>query len=152
MDITSLLYQLPVAFLATAAFAVLFHVPAREYGFAGLTGAVGWLVYLLVLAVNPSVVLASLAASMALTALSRVFAVRRRTPITIFLICGIFPLVPGTGIYDTVYYFIMGRNDLALDKGVQTVKIAVAIALGIVLMLSLPYSVFRRFHRGAVRR
>ena len=54
---------------------------------------------------------------------------------------------PGRGILvgkDRVYYFIMGQNALALDKGVETFKIAVAIALGIVLVLSLPYSFFGR--------
>ena len=55
--------------------------------------------------------------------------------------------MPGSGIYYTVYYFIMSQNDLALYKGIETLKIAVAIALGIVLVLSLPYSLFRAFGR-----
>ena len=41
----------------------------------------------------------------------------------------------------------MSQNDLALYKGIETLKIAVAIALGIVLVLSLPYSLFRAFGR-----
>lgn len=136
--------QFAVAFFATVSFAVLFHVPQKEYWCCGLVGAVGWLCYLLTDYFHHSVVLASFAAVLILTALSRVFAVWRRMPATVFLICGIFPLVPGAGIYYTVYYFIMGQNALALDKGVETFKIAVAIALGIVLVLSLPYSFFGR--------
>lgn len=138
-----MLVQVAVAFVATVSFAVLFHVPNKQYLFSGLTGAFGWLVYLLALWGGQSAVMASFAAVIALTVLSRVFAVWRRAPITIFLICGIFPLVPGAGIYYTAYYFIMGQNGAALDKGIETLKIAVVIALGIVLVLSLPYSLFR---------
>ena len=87
--------------------------------------------------------IASFAATLILTALSRCFAVWRRTPITIFLICGIFPLVPGAGIYYTAYYFIVGDNAMAAAKGTETLKIAVAITLGIVLILSLPQKIFR---------
>jgi uncharacterized membrane protein YjjB (DUF3815 family) len=62
--------------------------------------------------------------------------------VTIFLICGIFPLVPGAGIYYTGYNFFMGLDELALDKGLETIKIAVAIALGIGIVLSLPQGLF----------
>ena len=55
-----------------------------------------------------------------------------------FLLCGIFPLVPGAGIYYTAYYFIFGFSGLMVQKGIETVKVAVAIALGITLVLSLP--------------
>ena len=40
--------QLAAAFLATIAFSVLFHVPKKQYIICGLTGTLGWLVYLLV--------------------------------------------------------------------------------------------------------
>ena len=39
--------QLAAAFLATIAFSVLFHVPKKQYIICGLTGTLGWLVYLL---------------------------------------------------------------------------------------------------------
>ena len=40
--------QLAAAFLATIAFSVLFHVPKKQYFVCGLTGTLGWLVYLIV--------------------------------------------------------------------------------------------------------
>ena len=136
--------QVTAAFFATISFAVLFHVPKEEYLFSGITGAAGWLIYLICLKIHPSVTIASFIAALSLTLLSRIFAVYRKTPITIFLICGIFPLVPGAGIYYTAYHFIMGENRLAAAKGIETVKIAVAIAIGIALVFSLPYNMFSR--------
>lgn len=145
MTVQDMAVQLAVAFLATISFSILFHVPKKEYLFCGVTGAFGWLCYLLVYSFSNSVIWASFTAAVLLALVSRVFAVYRKMPITVFLICGIFPLVPGAGIYYTAYHFIMNENALALTKGMETIKIAVAIALGIVLVFSLPYSFFKRF-------
>ena len=73
-----------------------------------------------------------------LTLLARIFAIVLKTPVTIFLLAGIFPLVPGAGIYYTAYYFIQGNNALALANGISTFKVAVALAIGIALVLGLP--------------
>jgi uncharacterized membrane protein YjjB (DUF3815 family) len=139
-----MILQFIVAFFATLSFSILFHVPKRQYLFCGFTGALGWLCYLLVQSYSGSVIWASFIAAVVLTLVSRALAVYRRMPVTVFLICGIFPLVPGAGIYYTAYYFIMNENTIAMARGMETLKIAAAISLGIVLMLSLPYSVFGR--------
>ena len=102
--------QLIVAFFATVSFSVLFHVPTHQYIYCGLTGVVGWLFYLITMTLGGSNVIASFVATLMLTLVARSFAVWRKTPITIFLIAGIFPLVPGAGIYYTAYYLIMNDN------------------------------------------
>ena len=61
-----------------------------------------------------------------------------KTPVTVFLLTGIFPLVPGAGIYYTAYYFIQGENAFSLANGISTFKVAVALAVGIALVLGLP--------------
>lgn len=140
-----LLMELAVAFAATVAFAVLVNAPAREFVWAGVTGAVGWGFYWLCLRWQPSQTVAALAAAVALALASRVFSVWRRCPATVFLISGIFALVPGAGVYYTAYYFILGDNAAALSKGTETFKIAVALALGIVLVMALPGRLFEAF-------
>lgn len=111
----------------------------------GRDGRRGLGCYWLYLQWQPSVAVASLLASLMLALLSRVFSVVRRCPATVFLISGIFALVPGAGIYYTAYYFIMGDNAMAVAKGVETFKIAVALAVGIVLVLALPGRLFEAF-------
>ena len=78
-----------------------------------------------------------------ITLLSRIFAILRKAPVTIFLVCGIFPLVPGVGIYYTSYHFIMGQTVEAAAYGIETFKIAIAIALGIMFILTIPQKWFR---------
>ena len=87
---------------------------------------------------------ASLLAVIPLTLLARILAMTLRAPVTVFLLTGIFPLVPGAGIYYSAYYFIQGDNALALANGISTFKIAVALAVGIALVLGIPLPQKRR--------
>ena len=141
--IFSFLIQCAVSFVSVVAFAVLFHAPRQEWVWCGLTGMAGWAAYWLLVQMEQGVVTASLVAAVVLALLSRILAVVRRCPMTVFIMGGIFPLVPGAGIYYTVYYFIMGEEGQCLAKGVETLKIAAAIAIGIVLVLALPRALFR---------
>ena len=102
---------------------------------AGLTGAIGWVVYVIGLNSNMGTVLANLTATFALTVFSRILSAIRRNPVTVYLIAGIFPLVPGAGIYYTSYYFIMNDMTQFSNYGMETIKVAGAIVLGIVFWL-----------------
>ena len=135
-----------VTVIATIAFGITFQVPRRHYLAAGITGAVGWMVYIFgveLLGMSPAI--ATLVATLPLTGCARFFSITHKAPVTIFLLPGIFPLVPGAGIYYTAYYFIQGNNALALANGISTFKIAVALAVGIALVLGLPMP--KRLHK-----
>lgn len=141
-----LLLQAAFAGLGTLCFAVLFCVPKKHYLACAADGAVGWVVYSVMMLVQPSTVVATLAAAVPLTLLARIFAVVHKAPVTVFLLCGIFPLVPGAGIYYTAYYFIQGDSAQFSAKGAETLKIALALALGISLVLGIPLP-----HRGQTK-
>ncbi len=136
--------QIIMSILATLAFVILFNAPKKEFVFCAFNGCLGWMSYQLFLGYGAGVVMASLWATLILTLAARVLSALRRTPVTIFLIPGIFTLVPGAGIYYASYYLIM--NDLAqfTAKGIETFKIAGAMVLGIVFGLALPQSWFNR--------
>ena len=128
-----------VAVIATISFGITFQMPRRHYLACGLTGAVGWMVYIFgveLFALSPAI--ATLVATLPLTGCARFFAIRHKAPVTIFLLPGIFPLVPGAGIYYTAYYFLQGEQELFASKGGETFKVALALALGIALVCSLP--------------
>lgn len=137
-----MIVQILVSITATISFAVLFNAPKKQYLFCGITGAVGWTTYLLMTQRGLSASLACVCATLALTILSRCLSVARRVPATIFLVTGIFPLVPGAGIYYTAYYLIANDVEMASVKGVETFKIAGAIVLGIIFAFSIPQNLF----------
>lgn len=143
-QIGPLVAQFFLAAAGTWSFSVLFACPKRLLPYGALVGGVGWLVYELAVLLGADGTLASLLAVIPLTALTRILAILLKTPVTVFLLSGIFPLVPGAGIYYTAYYFIQGSNALALAHGISTFKIAVALAVGIALVLGIPLPQKRR--------
>lgn len=131
-------------FLGTVGYAVLFNVPKRFYLSCGLTGMAGWLVYHVIAGQALSAAFASFLGTIAVVLLSRVLSVEKKCPITVFLVAGILPLVPGAGIYYTVYYLVTNQLAEASRRGMESVKVAFAIVLGIVFILAVPGELFQR--------
>lgn len=145
------LLQILAAGIGTVAFGALFGVPSQYYPYCGLIGASGWAVYVFLWMRTGfwSEAVVVFLATVLVILMSRFFAVRERCPVTIFLICGILPLVPGAGIYWTCYYLVTGQLDEASTRGFSALKAAVAIVLGIVFVFEIP----QRFFKGkAVRK
>lgn len=124
--------QLVAAFVGTVGFSALFGAPRRYYLYCGLAGMAGWAVYLLVTA-GHSVVGAAFFAALTVAAISHVMARLCRCPVTVFLICGIIPLVPGGGIFWTAYYIVTEQLRMAATMGFVALKVTIAIAGGIIL-------------------
>jgi len=130
--------QLLAAYVGTVAFAVLFGVPRKYYLDSGLCGMLGWLLYLiLVNHTGLSVANVVFFATVLVTFTAMVLAIVRKCPITVYLICGIFPLVPGTGIFWTTYNVVSEQLGAALHTGITALKVTVAIAFGIILVAEL---------------
>lgn len=144
----NMLFQVIAAAIGVMAFAALFRAPRKYYADCGITGGIGWLIYLLAVQNGVSVAAASLVSTLVLTILSRGLSVIRQAPVTIFLITSIFTLVPGAGIYYTAYYLMTSNFSAAAAKGLETVKVAGGISLGIMLGMGLPQTLFRQLRRG----
>lgn len=143
-----LLLQALAAFIGTAAFALLFGIDREHYVPAGVIGAIGWALYLiLVRNCDASPVVATLAASTLVCIISRMAAIPYRIPAQGFLLCGIFPLVPGAGVFWFTYYFTDSQFDLSMQSGLLAGKVAIAIVLGIILAMELPQRLFSHNHR-----
>ncbi|MCP1101506.1 uncharacterized membrane protein YjjB (DUF3815 family) [Aequitasia blattaphilus] len=128
-------------FMGTIAFAVLFSVPSKYFISCGLTGLMGWLAYYFT---EPyvSIAIASFFGALVVVLISRILTVRKKCPITIFLVAGIFPLIPGSGVYYTAYYLVTNQLNQAAFKGLESLKIAFAIVIGIVVIVSIPRQFF----------
>ena len=153
MRISSVIAQLAASLVGTVAFSLLFGIPKKYYASCGLIGMIGWGAYLLFhLWIGPT--FSTVFATVIVVFLSRYAAVLMECPATVFLIAGIFPLIPGGGIYWTTYYLVVGMQNLATKTGYSAVKTAAAIVLGIVLVTLIPQRVFhflgsRRLRRNA---
>lgn len=126
------------AFISTIGFSIVFHVQKKHLLICGATGAISWTIYLLLNQKGNSSVLASFLATLVVTTLSYLLAKKRKTPITVFLIAGIIPLVPGLGLYRMMYALLEEDYSLALDYATLTFEIAGVIAGAIVIISLLP--------------
>jgi len=131
------------AAIATICFSLIFGAPKKYYPLCGLIGALSWVMYIGLLDVGLSDTESIFITTVVIIILSRIAAVRCRCPVTVFLIAGIIPLVPGAGIYWSAYYLVTNQFALAADKGFLAFKAAIAIVLGIVIVFEFPQKWFR---------
>jgi uncharacterized membrane protein YjjB (DUF3815 family) len=129
-----MIIQVISAFIATAAFSVLFYLPRKYILLAGATGGIGWLIYLLMMNYLNQKSYATLCATLVVALLSHILARVNKTPVTMFLIPGIIPLVPGAGMYYIVHSIFYNNIDDAVHYFFETFLLAGAIALGIFIV------------------
>ena len=98
------------AFIAIYAFAVVLETPKKYLWCAGTVSAVGWFVYLLSQQLGTDEVMATFLSAAAISIVSHIYARVFRAPVTVFLVAGILPTVPGAGMYRIAASFIAGDS------------------------------------------
>lgn len=132
-------YVIPclAALAACFGFSLLYHIRGKNLLFASLCGAFAWAVYLLASNCFALGILSYLLAGAAAALYSEAAAFVLKSPVTVFLIPGIIPTVPGLAIYRTMENCLLGNVDGFLNSGIEAMKIGGAIALGLILASSL---------------
>lgn len=144
MSPLELILQVVSAFVGVVTLAVLFQVPKKYLVLAGITGAGGWLVDLVMTEVLKNEVFASFVAALFVAVLSQLFARRSKAPVTVYLVTGILPLVPGIGMYRTVYYLLQSNSEQTAYYFSYTLQIAGMIALAIFIVDSFFKILYRK--------
>ncbi|NLP29369.1 MAG: threonine/serine exporter [Clostridia bacterium] len=123
--------------LATLGFGVIFNIRGKNLFFASLGGAIAWFSYMFFQEINFSITTANFMASIIIGIYSEVMARINKAPVTVYVICSLIPLVPGGGMYYTMFESITGSLDKALKLGVETLSSAGALATGVLLTSSI---------------
>ena len=141
-------YVLPClcAFVACIGFTLVFNIHGHGKLIAGFGGALGWLVYLL----GGETILAGFFAAMAISLFSEIMARIRRCPVTGYLLVALLPLVPGGGIYYAMRYCVEGDTQQFLSALLETLGMAAALAVGVILASALFRNVFLRLAHSFV--
>jgi len=132
------------AFLGVLAFSVLLEVPKKYLLYAGAVGAVGGFVYLFAGEFGANDVFATFLSAFTIAFISHIFARIFKTPVTVFLIPGIVPTVPGGGMYHIGYYLFQKNTELTAYHITNTLQLAGAIAIALFIV----DAVFRLFQKG----
>lgn len=127
------LKQFILSFIATIGFCIFVIAPKKALWQAGLVGGFAWTANFIISSEGNNAILGAFVGSTLVGIFAEILAIKNKKPATIYLIAGIIPLVPGAGTYYTLSYLIQQNNDLAYEKALQTLGIAVAIAFGILV-------------------
>lgn len=139
-----MILQVIGAFIAIFAFAVVLEIPKKYLWCAGVVGVVGWFTFLVSESMGADTILASFVSVLAISLLSQIFARTLKVPVTLSLLPGILPTVPGAGMYRVVYYILAEDRAMSSYYLVTTLEIAGAIALAIFIVDGF----FRLFQKG----
>ncbi len=125
------------AFCACIGFSLIYQIRGIKIVIAAFCGAFAWAVYLLAAdGLGMSGLAAYFLAGGAAALYSELTAMCYHMPVTVCLIPGIIPTVPGLTIYRTMRECLLGNAESFIAGGIETLKIGGAIALGLILISS----------------
>lgn len=132
-----------VSFIITFGFGILFNIKGKKLLFAALGGGLSWYCYSLPLSLGLSEVSSLFISALVFSTYSEVLARIFKTPVTSFVICALFPLVPGSGMYYTMLATINGDLQNAVHLGINTLANAGTLALGVIFISTITSLFFR---------
>ena len=132
-----------VSFIITFGFGILFNIKGKKLLFAALGGGLSWYCYSLPLSLGLSEVSSLFISALVFSTYSEVLARIFKTPVTSFVICALFPLVPGSGMYYTMLATINGDLQNAVHLGINTLANAGTLALGVIFRSTITSLIFR---------
>src|SRR5690606_22963057 len=124
--------HLVLSFIAAVGFGIIFNAPRKALIQCGIVGMLGWIVYIVMEDNGFDVVQASFSGAFIVAIIGHMMARKYKTPIIVFIVAGIIPLVPGGTSYDAMR--LVASNDYAtvIPPGLNGFIIESAIAMGLV--------------------
>ncbi|MCD7034011.1 threonine/serine exporter family protein [Metabacillus sp. GX 13764] len=141
--------QLVTSFIASGAFGIIFNAPKKSILKCAFVGMLGWIIYV-VLALKFDMVVATIVASLVIGVTGHVFSKIYKTPVIIFSVAGIIPLVPGGMAYDAMRNFVENDYNAATNLAAKAFMISGSIAIGLIFSEVLN-QIFRRSNRQITR-
>lgn len=122
------------AIIGSLGFGIIFNIKGRNLIFAALGGGLSWFSYLVFIHLGISEIVTMFFSSILFSIYSEIFARILKTPVTTLVICCLIPLVPGAGMYNTMYTIVTGNTSLAINTALTTLACAGNLALGVILV------------------
>ena len=126
--------QLLGAMIGCLGFTIIYNIHFPGGLFCVVGGVLTWGVYCLAASFQLSPAMASFLAAIVAAVYSEIMARIRKYPAISYLVVSCFPLLPGAGVYFTTYCAVQGDMAGFASKGKETITIAGALAVGILLV------------------
>lgn len=120
-------------FLGATSFEIIFNIRGKNLMFASFGALLSWIVYRVAKGYSIEEVQSYFLAAIIISFYAEFMAIYRKAPVTVFIVSGMIPLVPGGSIFYTMHELIMGNYEGFMQNGITTFSIAGVIALGILI-------------------
>jgi len=120
--------------IGSIGFAVLYNIRGKRLIFAALGGLISWSAFLLLGTIVSDEIVRYLIVAAFISIYSEIMARILKTPKTTFIIISLIPLIPGSALYYTMRAAFSGDYLMFVQKGVDTLGYAGALAAGIIVV------------------
>ena len=131
------LLQILMSFAGSFGFSVLYNVRGKKLLWAAMGGVLAWGTNLLLMPVIAGEPLRYFFSAFFSAVYAEILARVLKTPATTFLIPSIIPNIPGGALYHTMRFALNREWGACFSQAFYTLKLALALALGIIAVLSL---------------
>ena len=143
----TVIIALTASFFGSVGYACTFNTGGKRLIGAGFGGFIGWAAYLTAGYFMFSEPMKYFIAAIVINIYAEIMAVSQKAPSTVFLVSAIMPLVPGGMLYRTMRFAVTKRWGDFGKLGVETISIALALALGMLIANSVIKSMRKRRRR-----
>lgn len=135
--------QVLSGFIGSIGFSILFNIRGKRLLAASIGGMLSWLLFVLLNnLINDAAVTYFIVASI-ISIYSEIMARVLKSPTTTFIITSLIPMIPGSSLYYTMVSVFQTNENIFLERAIDTLKLAAALALGIVVITTFT----RLFHK-----
>lgn len=124
-------------FIACAGFAIIFNIHGFGIAICAFGGTITWIVFCIARYMNLDIYASYFLAAIVAAVYAEIMARIRKYPAISYLVVGIFPLIPGAGIYYATSFLLQGDREAFVQKALDTIGIAGIIAVGILMVSTL---------------
>lgn len=151
MNLQQAIVQVLAGCVGSFGFAILFNIRGIRMVVAGLSGLLSWALFLLLQLCIPNDAINYLLVAFALSLFAEIMARILKTPTTAFIITSLIPLIPGGSLYYTMAFALQSDSAMFIERGLYTLQLAAALALGIILAVTATRLVMRIFFRKTAK-
>lgn len=129
--------QIIAGTIGTLGFTILFNIRQKRLLFTTLGGFLSWTLFIVFSKFIQSEPLNYFLVAFLMTVYTEIVAILVKSPTTVFITTALVPLIPGSSLYYTMANAFKDDKVGFLEKGMHTLSLAAALALGIIIAIAL---------------
>lgn len=134
--------QIITGCLGSLGFGILFNVRGKRLAVSTLGGFLAWTAFIIFSRFISDDAVNYLIVAALVSLYAEIMARVCKTPTTAFITLSLIPLIPGGSLYYTMAYAFESNVDEFLDRGIYTLKLAAALAIGIIISTAICKLIF----------